>query len=264
MMAIYEYLSSNFYIGQTGVIFAITGFLLSFLTIIIARSEIKGNKRKYYYLINLVFILSFLAIIFTSNWLLFFIAWELVTLTTALLLLWKGRGVAGQYFIIQFAGSSLLMIVILLAISNGYSEISLIEESWLQNLFVLGFGTKSALFGFHFWIPAIYIQAPVFFTAISSGWVAKLGFITMLRLLPEGNNLLLILGLLMVFYGGIKALLASNYRVLLGYSSVSQLGYVAIGLGSGFIYGYLGAVLHIVAHGLVKTGLFIGSNSLNR
>ncbi len=257
-----DYLKSSRF-DELDLIFALTGFLITMLTILIARTQIK-EKVRYYYLINMVFMLSFFVIIFHRNWLIFFIAWELVTLSTALMLLWKSKGLASQYFIVQFVGSSFLLYIILLAIKGGYTEIGQIEDFWLQNLFILGFGMKSAIFGLHFWLPPIYAQAPVIFNAISSGWVAKLGFITLLRLIPEGNYLLLVLGLLMVFYGGFKALLAADYKVLLAYSSISQLGYIAIGIGSGTIYGYLGSILHIIAHALTKTGLFIGSNNLIR
>jgi NADH-quinone oxidoreductase subunit M len=66
----------------------------------------------------------------------------------------------------------------------------------------------------------------------------------------------------MIFFGGIKALLSTDYKVLLAYSSISQLGFIAFGIGSGTVYGLFGSVLHIIAHGLAKTGLFIGSGYL--
>ena len=68
----------------------------------------------------------------------------------------------------------------------------------------------------------------------------------------------------MVFYGGIRALKANNYKLLLGFSTISQLGYIAIGVGSGSKYGYIGAIFHIIAHALAKTTLFIGSANFNK
>jgi NADH-quinone oxidoreductase subunit M len=175
------------------------------------------------------------------------------------MLLWKDKIIARQYFIIQFIGSSFLLCVILIAINQGYPELGPISETWLQNLFIFGLGIKSAIFGLHFWLAPIHSMAPAPVSAILSGWVVKLGFITYLKIIPEGNNLLLYLGFLMIFYGGIKALLATDYKVLLAFSSISQLGFIALAIASGTIYGYLGAVFHIIAHGLAKTTLFIGS-----
>ncbi|AZO96036.1 complex I subunit 5 family protein [Halocella sp. SP3-1] len=252
---------SSFVFSSLNLIIAIAGVLLTVFTILFAWTDIE-IKRREYLILNLTYVFSFLIVIFSQDWLVFFVAWEMVTITTSLMLIWRGKELATQYFIVQFLGSSFLLLIILVAISQGYTEIQAIGDTWLQNLFIFGLGMKSAIFGLHCWLPAIYSQASVIFNAVSSGWVVKLGFITMLKLITEGNNLLLVLGLLMAFYGGIKALMASNYKVLLAYSSISHLGYIAIGIGSGTIYGYLGSILHIIAHGLAKSGLFLGSANL--
>jgi len=251
---------SIFYLNELNIMLAIVGLLITLITMVAVPAHLK-LRYKEYYLLNLVYVFSFLVVIFTKDWLVFFVAWEFVTITTSLMLVWKSKGLAGQYFIIQFAGSSMLLFAILMAINNGYSEIIPISEGWLQNLFILGLGMKSAVFGLHFWLPSIYIKSPITFNAISSGWVVKLGFIIMLKIIPQGNQLLLVLGLLMIFYGGIKALKASDFKLLLTYSSISQLGYIAIGIASGTIYGYIGSVLHIIAHGLAKTNLFLACGS---
>lgn len=252
---------SRFVFSSLNLIIATAGVLLTVFTILFAWKDIE-IKRREYLILNLAYVFSFLIIIFSQDWLVFFVAWEMVTITTSLMLIWCRKELATQYFIVQFLGSSFLLLVILVAISQGYTEIQAIGETWLQNLFVIGLGMKSAVFGLHFWLPAIYSQASVVFNAVSSGWVVKLGFITMLKLISEGNNFLLVLGLLMAFYGGFKALMASDYKVLLAYSSISHLGYIAIGIGSGTIYGYLGSILHVIAHGLAKSALFLGSANL--
>ena len=200
----------------------------------------------------------------TDNWRLFIVGWEMVTLTTTLLLTWNDKELVWKYFIIQFLGGSFLLYTIIVAINHGYEQIGPIAETWLQNMFIIGLGVKSAILGLHFWVPLIYKNASPLFGAISSGWVVKLGFITYLKLIADGNNLLLYLGLAMVFYGGIRALKANNYKLLLGFSTISQLGYIAIGIGSGTKYGYIGAVFHIIAHAIAKTTLFVGSDHFIR
>lgn len=252
----HEIISMNFKTSNLNLFFGITGILLTVLTMSVTKLSIK-TRRKEYYLLNLIYILSFLLVIFTRSWIIFLIGWEMVTVSTTLMLLWKGRGLAGQYFVIQVLGSSILLYVILLAINTGYTEIMPIKEMWLQNLLILGLGMKSAIFGLHFWLPAVHSQAPTPVSALLSGWVVKLGFITYIKIITEGNDFLLILGFLMILYGGLKALLATDFKVLLAYSTISQLGYIAIGIGSGTIYGYIGSILHIIAHGLAKTGLFL-------
>ncbi|MEJ6950850.1 complex I subunit 5 family protein [Natronospora cellulosivora (SeqCode)] len=246
----------SFVFNNFNFIFFMFGLILSTFVILIAKEFIK-EKIQRYYIVSFVFLISFSALIYTESWLGFIVAWELVTITTTLILLWRGRGLASQYFIFQFSGTAILFLSFLLAMNQGYDSIMPINEVWLQNLLVLGVGMKSAILGFHFWMPAIYSKAPIPFNAISSGWVVKLGFILLLKVIPHGNALLFVLGILMVFYGGFKALIASDFKVLLAFSSVSQLGFIAIGIASGTVYGYLGSIFHIIAHGLAKSSLFI-------
>ncbi len=253
-----EVIFQNFAFTFINILFTCTGILLTIFTALAAKNYIE-RKQGLYYLLTLIYMMSFSLLILTNNWFIFITAWELVTLTTALMLIWENKRIAGQYFIIQFVGSSLLLYVILLAISKGYLQIGFINETWLQNIFIFGLGVKSAIFGVHFWLAPVHSTAPSPVSAILSGWVVKMGFITLLKLIPEGNVLLVYLGFLMIFYGGIKALLSTDYKVLLAFSTISQLGFIALAIGSGTYYGFLGAIFHIIAHGMAKTTLFIGS-----
>jgi NADH-quinone oxidoreductase subunit M len=184
------------------------------------------------------------------------IGWEMVTLTTSLLLAWDNKNIAWEYFVIQFIGGSFLILTVLTAYTNGYKVIGAIDEFWLQLMFIIGLGVKSSIIGLHSWLPYIYKQASTSFSALSSGLVAKLGYITLLRIISDGNRLLLYLGMIMIYYGGIKALEQKNYKLILAYSSISQFGFITIAIGSGNVYGYYGAVLHIIAHAFAKSTLF--------
>ena len=128
-------------------------------------------------------------------------------------------------------------------------------------MFIVALGVKSAIIGFHSWVPYIYKRASTTFCALSSGLVAKLGYITLLRIINNGNRLLLYLGIIMIFYGGIKALEEKNYKLILAYSSISQFGFITLAIGSGNIYGYYGAILHIIAHAFAKSTLFNGAGN---
>ncbi|MFW5995884.1 MAG: proton-conducting transporter membrane subunit [Halanaerobiaceae bacterium] len=236
-----------------------TGLIVVLVTAVAAWREVR--YRGLYFLLLMVFGFSFLLTVLAGNWLLFVVGWELVTLTTSILLLWDDRRAALQYFVLQFIGSTLLLYVVLLAMSRGYSVPASVGETWLQNLFVLGLGMKSAFLGFHFWLPAIYSRASTRFGALSSGLVAKLGFVMLLRLIPGENLLLFYGGLVMIFYGGIRALRSSDFKIFLAYSSISQLGYIALATGSGGVVARTGATVFIVAHALAKPGLFLAGES---
>ncbi|MGM0446427.1 MAG: complex I subunit 5 family protein, partial [Bacillota bacterium] len=174
-------------------------------------------------------------------------------------LLWGSNKIARVYLIIQFIGSNFLLYVVLMIINAGYTTIGPINELNLQLLLILGVGVKSAIIGLHFWLPIVHSRAPSPVSAILSGWVVKLGFIVMLKTITSGNEFLFYAGIVMVIYGGLQAVLATDYKVMLAFSTISQLGFIAIGIGSGNRYAYWGSVLHIIVHGLAKTSLFLSS-----
>ncbi|RAK10553.1 NADH:ubiquinone oxidoreductase subunit 4 (subunit M) [Halanaerobium saccharolyticum] len=255
-----EFISTNFIFTNINILFLSTGILITFFTLLSSWRKIV--EFRFFYLINLIFfITSFFLVISTKNWFIFMIGWELATLTTSLMLAWDDKNIAWEYFVIQFIGGSFLILTTLTAYTNGYQFIGAVEEFWLQLMFIIALGVKSAVIGLHSWVPYIYREASPGFCALSSGLVAKLGYITLLRVISDGNRLLLYLGLIMIFYGGIKALEEKNYKLILAYSSISQFGFITLAIGSGNIYGYYGAVLHIIAHAFAKSTLFNGAGN---
>jgi len=254
------FISSNFSINKINSLFLITGLLVTFFTLVSNWRKIK-NYRAIFLTITVIFIMSFSLIITTKNWFVFVLGWELATLTTTLMLFWDNKNIAWEYFVIQFVGGSFLIFTVLTAYTNGYQVIGAVEEVWLQLMFIIGLGVKSAIIGLHSWLPYIYKQSSTGFRAISSALVAKLGYISLLKIITNGNRLLLYLGLIMIFYGGIKALAEKNYKLILAYSSISQFGFIALAIGSGNIYGYYGAVIQIIAHALAKSTLFNGAGN---
>lgn len=250
-----EFMNANFIFDNTNILFLITGLLITFFTVLSSWRKIKDYKILFYTLI-LFYVLSFTLVITSRNWFIFMIGWELATLSTSLMLAWDDKNIAWEYFVIQFVGGSFLILTVLTAYTNGYQYLGAVEEFWLQLMFIIALGVKSALIGFHIWVPYIYQKASTTFCAISSGWVAKLGYITLLKIISDGNRLLLYLGTIMIFYGGIKALEEKNYKLILAYSSISQFGFITLAIGSGNVYGYTGAVLHIIAHAFAKSTLF--------
>ncbi|MFN2340170.1 MAG: proton-conducting transporter membrane subunit [Halanaerobium sp.] len=255
-----QFISANFIFNNSTILFLSTGLLVTLFTLLSNWRKIKEYKTLFF--INIIFfVISFILVISTKNWFIFMIGWELATLTTSFMLAWDDKNIAWEYFVIQFIGGSFLILTVLTAYTNGYQYIGAVEEFWLQLMFILALGIKSAIIGLHSWVPYIYKQASTGFCALSSGLTAKLGYITLLRIIAEGNRLLLYFGLIMIFYGGIKALEEKNYKLILAYSSISQFGFITLAIGSGNIYGYYGAILHIIAHAFAKSTLFNGAGN---
>lgn len=255
-----NFMINNFDFSYPNNLFLLTGLIINIFIIFNSWKKIKGKKGLYFFIIFIYFFSSIL-VVSSNNWLIFITGWELVTLTTSLLLLWDSKSTAWEYFLIQFLGGSFLILTVLIAYTNGYQSLSPISEFWLQLMFIISVGIKSALIFFHIWLPYIYKKASSTFCALSSAWVAKLGYITLLKVISQGNRILLYIGMIMIFYGGIKALEEKNYKLILAYSSISQFGFITTAIGSGNIYGYAGAVLHIIAHAFAKTILFNGASN---
>lgn len=251
---IYEYFDFN----KINLLFMSIGIITTAAALISSR-DYTYEHREWFYLSILIYTISFCMLILTNNWIIFIIGWELVTVTTFVMLLWGGNKIARIYLIIQFIGSNFLLYIVLMIMNAGYTTIGPIDNFNLQLLLIIGVGVKSAVIGLHFWLPIVHSRAPSPVSAILSGWVVKLGFILLLKTVLTGNIVLFYLGIAMVIYAGIQAVLSTDYKVMLAFSTISQLGFIAIGIGSGNTYAYWGSVLHIIVHALAKTSLFLGS-----
>lgn len=135
-------------------------------------------------------------------------------------------------------------------------------------LIAVGLALKTALFPLHGWLPDAYTYAPPPATAFISGVATKVPAYVMLRLFymifagAEGlvPQIMTVLGWLAVggiIIGSIMAIAQTDLRRMLAYSSVAQVGYIVLGLAIGNIYAFIGAVLHIISHAVMKSCLFL-------
>ena len=129
--------------------------------------------------------------------------------------------------------------------------------------FMLGCGILAGLFPFHTWSPDGHVAAPTAVSMLHAGVLMKLGAFGIIRLgieiLPAGTDfwmpVLLVLGGVAAVYGAISAIHQTDLKFVIGYSSVSHMGFVLMGLGTMNNIGVNGAVLQMFSHG-VMTALF--------
>jgi multicomponent Na+:H+ antiporter subunit D len=142
---------------------------------------------------------------------------------------------------------------------------------WLAiGLFICGFGLKAALVPFHAWLPDAHPSAPAPVSAMLSGVVIKaLGVYVLARLVfnvfGAGPALLLIirwLGLVSMVVGVFLAIGQWDMKRLFAYHSISQIGYVAIGIGLGTPLGLAGGLFHLLNHSLFKSLLFLNAGAV--
>jgi len=135
----------------------------------------------------------------------------------------------------------------------------------LACLFLVAFGIKAAVFPLFFWLPASYHTPPVAVSAIFAGLLTKVGVYALLRAftlvftaeIGFTHSLILVVAALTMATGVLGAVSQYEVRRLLAFHSVSQVGYMLLGLGLLTPLGLAGSVLFLVHHGLVKSSLFL-------
>ena len=138
--------------------------------------------------------------------------------------------------------------------------------------FWLGFGLKAAIVPFHAWLPDAHPSAPAPISAMLSGVLIKVSgvyaitriFLTVFGLTPALTSVLIVLGLVSMFVGAVIALGQNDIKRMLAYSSISQIGYVIVGIGVGTPLGILGGLFHLFNHAIFKALLFLNSGAIER
>ncbi|MGD2186559.1 MAG: Na+/H+ antiporter subunit D [Desulfobacterales bacterium] len=144
--------------------------------------------------------------------------------------------------------------------------------STLAMLFLVAFGIKSALFPLFFWLPASYHTPPVSVSAIFAGLLTKVGVYTLIRVFSLLFNqdiaythtiILVVAGLTMVT-GVLGAMAQNEFRRILSFHIISQVGYMVMGLGLFTPLALAGSIFYIIHHIIVKTNLFLVSGVARR
>ena len=171
---------------------------------------------------------------------------------------------AGVFIVYKNAGTLCLgTLKECLAGSSGRSR----EESLAVACIVAGMGIRSAFIPFHTWLPDAHAYAPHPVSAILSGVVIKVTFITLWRLIVllgmgDVRVLLLWAGVLTALLGVLRALAQTDCKRLLAWHSVSQMGYILAGFGAGNSIAVTGSLYHILSHAIFKSLLFLSIGSV--
>ncbi|HZD87419.1 MAG TPA: NADH-quinone oxidoreductase subunit M, partial [Gaiellaceae bacterium] len=168
-------------------------------------------------------------------------------------------------FVIYTMAGSLLMLAAIVVYGLEVGTFDLVNgpasaSRWLFLGFMFAFVIKAPIFPFHGWLPDAYRQAPPEVTAVLSGVIAKAGLYGMLRIaipkFPEPTSFyrtpVLALAAAALVYGSLLAFRSRDFRGVVAYSSLAQSGLITLGLFAGTNLGFDGAVLQMVAHGLIS------------
>jgi NADH-quinone oxidoreductase subunit M len=212
--------------------------------------------------------------------LLFYAFFEAMLIPLYILIgVWGGarRMEATIKFVIYTMAGSLLMLAAIVVYGLQAGTFDLVDgpqsaSRWLFLGFMVAFVIKAPLFPFHGWLPDAYREAPPEVAAVLSGVIAKAGLYGMLRIaitkFPDPTSFyrttVLALAAAALVYGSLLAFRSPDFRGVVAYSSLAQSGLIALGLFAGTDLGFDGAVLQMVAHGLISISLFLVAGAVER
>lgn len=225
-----------------------------------------------------------------------FVFFEILLLSSCGLVVASGKGgftkipdkmeAAFKYLMLNMLGS----IVMLIAIAALYATVGTLNMAdiavkietlnaagtmpWyiyvIALLFIVVFGNKAAIFPLHYWLPDVHPSAPSPISAMLSGIMIKVGVYGILRVcylifhdaMFILQPIIIILALLTIIIGAISAIGQNDVKRLLAYSSISQIGYVILGVGMGTAYALAATFVYLVNHAVAKSMLFLTAGGI--
>ncbi|WP_419768304.1 proton-conducting transporter membrane subunit [Arcobacter sp.] len=238
------------------------------------------------------FILSMLLLISSSDVFWFIIFWECMTIISAYLICFNDSKASLKAIMIylgiaHIGAMCITAAFLLLASQSGSLEFSSFENVTLSPImasiiFILafiGFGSKAGMFPMHVWLPKAHPAAPTNVSALMSGVMIKIAifgiikFCLWLPVMQWWGLLIIVVGAISAILGVLYALVQHDYKALLAYHSVENIGIILLGIGTG-VYGiaanmptlaavgFLAGLYHVLNHATFKGLLFLGAGSV--
>ena len=276
----------HYHVGLDGISLLLVTLTTFLMPLAILASWGIGEKVRPYMFFMLLLEVGMIGVFVSLDLILFYIFWEVTLVPMYFLIgIWGGKRriyAAVKFFIYTMAGSLLMLAAILtLYFFNEARNFDLVEitqrlslnqitlpapvELLLFLAFFLAFAVKVPLFPFHTWLPDAHVEAPTAGSVILAGVLLKMGTYGLLRfclpLFPKASaalapaiSLLAIVGIL---YGALVALVQTDVKKLVAYSSVSHMGFIVLGIFAFNLQSIEGATYQMLNHGLSTGALFL-------
>ncbi len=290
----------DFVIDPLSAFFLLVISIMSFLGILYANGYMqpylnKGMRLSSHCLFLMILIASMLAVVTVQNALFFLVMWEIMSISSFFLVIFedhKKEVLAAGIKYMVYMHISVIFIIAAFVLLNIHSQsynfgdyIQVLQQNkHLANLVFglsfIGFGTKAGFVPFHNWLPDAHPAAPSHVSGIMSGVMIKTGIYGILRMLCLMGTpskfiaySVLVIALLSALWGVLYAITQHDIKRLLAYHSLENIGIIGIGIGLGMIgsaygnpvvsvFGYAGAILHVLNHSIFKMLLFFAAGNI--
>ncbi len=248
------------------------------------------KREKEYYIMVMLLQFAMTGVFMALDLFLFYIFWEIILIPMYFIIgIWGGKDrlyATVKFFLFTVVGSLFMLVAIvwlgmyagetLLKLESGFttnyllikevaSNIPADIQGWLFLAFALSFLIKVPIFPLHTWLPDAHTEAPTPGSVILAGVLLKMGTYGLIRfnleLFPQASfeyaSFISILAVIGIIYGALVAMVQTDIKRLVAYSSVSHLGFVVLGIFSMTAEGIQGAIIQMVNHGLSTGMLFL-------
>lgn len=267
-----------------GVLFGM-GYLKSY-------QELKVN-RELHWVFYVLFHISMIWVCMFEHGLAFLVSWELMSLSSLMLVLFefqkKSTLKAGINYMVQMHLSVVFLTLGFIWLfeqtgSFNFAALAALPHSgetiWVFVLLFVGFAIKAGFIPFHTWLPHAHPAAPSHVSGVMSGVIVKLGIYGIFRIITQLQQDWLIIGEILLslsvataLYGIVNAAVKFDFKQMLAYCTIENIGLIGIGIGVGLIglgngndllvlLGFSGALLHTLNHSLFKSLLFFTAGSV--
>lgn len=258
--------------------------LISLVIVIYSFDYIEGHRApgeldhsNEYYLLVVLFLGSMMGIVYSANLILLFVFWELTAIASWRLIGFFRKPLdvqrANKVFLTTVFGALLMLMgMVLLWQQTGSFDLAEIKAKLgtspvtdLALILILGgIFSKSATMPFHTWLPDAGVAPSPVTSLLHAAVLVKIGvyvfarlFIANFSISPFGHELVLIVAATSALVSAAAALVNTDFKRIIAYSTVSQIGFIFLGLAAGSRLAVTGALLYILMHGLAKGGLFL-------